>query len=47
LKYSSTTTPRVSPQGVEAFAGELRKGHDVIVPDLYEGATLRFLERVD
>lgn len=34
-------------QGVEAFAGELRKGHDVIVPDLYEGATLRFLERVD
>lgn len=27
-------------QGVEAFAGELRKeGHDVIVPDLYDGAT--------
>lgn len=27
-------------KGVEAFAGELRKkGHDVIVPDLYDGAT--------
>lgn len=27
-------------QGVEAFAGELRKeGHDVIVPDLFDGAT--------